>query len=115
MLLAGDRRWGSDLELAAGLTYVCQSCKVRAMRTTVRLNDRLAARVRAYTKRTNQTFTDVVQEALEEMLRKRTAATSTRIELPVVYGRTKLSNEQLQKAIEEQQQEDDLKSLGLRR
>lgn len=85
------------------------------MRTTIRLNDRLAARIRAYSKRTEQTFTDVVEEALEAMLDKRSSAPASLPRLPVVHGKTKLTNEQLLKAIEEQQLEDDIKSLGLDR
>ena len=85
------------------------------MRTTIRLNDRLAKRVRAYTRRTNQTFTDVVEEALEAMLQKRNGAAPALPKLPVFGGKTKLTHEQLMKAIEEQQLEDDLRSLGLKR
>jgi len=88
------------------------------VRTTIRLNDRLADRVRAYTKRTHQTFTDVIEESLETMLEKRSGALPSLTELPVVHGKTKLTHEQLLRAIEEQQLEDDLKSLrslGLKR
>jgi hypothetical protein len=104
------------MELAAGLTYVCLARTVEdVMRTTIRLNDRLAARVRAYTRRTNQTFTRLVEEALEAMLAKRNGPPRSLPKLPVVHGKTKLTHEQLQAAIDEQQLEDDLRSLGLKR
>ena len=88
------------------------------MRTTIRMNDALAKEVKRFAQKAKLTFTEIVERALVELLaREKNAPKKKRhIKLPT-FGdpRKKISWEELQAAIDRQQFEDDLRSLGLKR
>ena len=111
--LLGER----GLELSAGLTYVCQSRILLGMRTTIRMNDALAKEVKRYAQKRDLTFTEVIERALGALLAKDQNPSKKKPYIPMpTFGdpKKKITWEELQAAVDEQQHDDDLRSLGLR-
>ena len=88
------------------------------MRTTIRMNEALAKEVKRYAQKHDLTFTEVVERALAAMLaqEQNPPLEGPYIPLPT-FGdpKKKITWEELRKAIDDQQTEDDLRSLGLRK
>jgi hypothetical protein len=88
------------------------------MRTTIRMNEELARRAKAYAARNRQSFTEVVETAVADFLaRFPKGKPKKRIVLPVVGDPThKVDPEELKRAIEQADLEYDLKKIwGVRR
>ena len=84
-------------------------------RTTIRLDSDLARRAKRRATQRKITFTQLVEEAIRQHLaRTRAPAPSAHTPLPA-FGdpNKKVKWEDLQRAIEQQQFEDDMRSLGL--
>ena len=88
------------------------------MRTTIRMNNALAKEVKRYAEKADLTFTEVVERALCEWLAKKRSPSKSKAHIPLpTFGdpNKKITWEELQAAIEQQQYEDDLRGLGLKR
>ena len=84
------------------------------MRTTIRMKPELARRAKAYARKTDRTFTELVEDAVTDLLERQNPNT---VELPpitVVGGDTPISMEDLKRSIEELDFEYDLKKLGVK-
>jgi hypothetical protein len=88
------------------------------MRTTIRMSTVLAREAKKYAAAHGQSFTQVVETAVSELLarKKRAPSSRKRIILPT-FGNPnrKLTWEQINAAADEAQFEDDMASLGLKR
>lgn len=83
------------------------------MRTTIRMNETLRRQVMYVAKKERKTFTELVEEAMTELVTKRRVRPRReRINLPV-FGNPgkKITAKQLKEAIEEADREYDLKQL----
>jgi len=95
------------------LTYICQQSYFALMRTTIRMKPELARRAKAYARKTERTFTELVEDALTDLLDRDHETPVKLPELTVVHGTMPVSNEDLRKAIAELDLEDDLKRVGM--
>jgi len=83
------------------------------MRTTIRMKADLARRAKAYAKRTDRTFTELVEDALTDLLDRGSKSSAKLPELTVVGGKKPISVEALKRSIEQMDLEDDLRRLGM--
>jgi hypothetical protein len=86
------------------------------MRTTIRMSDELARRAKEFARGSGRSFTQVVEEAVSQLLDKRPRRSRRkRIILPVAGDPShRMTEDQYRPAIEEMDLEYDLKKLGLR-
>jgi hypothetical protein len=69
----------------------------------------LAKRAKAYAKKTNRTFTDLVEEALTDLLDRGGGSSAKLPPLTVVGGGTPLPQDAISRAIHEMDLQDDLR------
>jgi hypothetical protein len=80
------------------------------------MNDALARRARQYAQRTGRTFTEVVEQAVTQLIvRPPGKRRKKRIVLPTYGSGGIVDDLTLKQAIQQTQLEDDLRSLGLDR
>ena len=84
------------------------------MRTTIRLNDELARKAREFASRNGQTFTQLVEEAILDLLnQQQRQRPRKRTILPVVGGKRQVSFDELKIAMQESEWNYDLNKVGL--
>lgn len=87
------------------------------MRTTIRMDSALARDAKKFAAKHGMSFTALIERAVSELIAKGRSSTRRRsIRLPT-YGdpSKKLTAEQIQRAIDQAQLEDDVRSLGTMR
>jgi hypothetical protein len=84
------------------------------MRTTIRMKPELARRAKAYARRTDRTFTELVEDALTDLLDRGSGSTPALPELTVVGGDVPISVEALRREVEAMDLQEDLQRLGMK-
>jgi hypothetical protein len=80
--------------------------------TTIRLQPELARRAKAFARKTDRSFTELVADALSEVMNRGTQGPEKLPPIPVVYGTKPFSTEDIKHLIEQMDMEYDLKKLG---
>ena len=83
------------------------------MRTTIRMSEPLASQVNELARKRRRSFTDLVEEAMIDLIRKHRSPAQKRIVLPTFGDRSRrISEQELKRAINESTSEYDLKKIG---
>jgi hypothetical protein len=82
------------------------------MRTTIRLKPELARRAKALAKKTDRTFTELMEDAVSDLLEKSNGSPAKLPEIPVVTGTTSYTTAGLKKMIQQQEFEHDMRRIG---
>ena len=80
---------------------------------TIRMQPDLARRAKAYARKRQQTFTQIVEEAVARLLDADSASALKLPPMPVVRGKTQISERELRRVVEALEVEDDRKRLGM--
>ncbi len=84
------------------------------MRTTIRMKPELARRAKAFAKKTDRTFTELVEDAINDLLERSDGKPAKPPKIPVVTGKFPHSVDDLKRLIEEQEFEHDMHRIGRR-
>jgi hypothetical protein len=85
---------------------------IERMRTTIRMKPELARRAKAYARKTDRTFTELVEDAITDLLDRQNPRPVELPPIPVVHGTKPFSTEDLKRLIEEQEFEHDMHRIG---
>ena len=82
------------------------------MQTTIRLDEVLARRMKELARQTDRSFTDLVEEAVTDLMAKHASSPKRkRVALPVYGGKRPVTDEQLRQAVQQADLEYDMKKI----